>query len=412
MKSISTLLLFTLSLSLSAQTPIEVSMGPGYTSDVFVSLDGGEVATVDATTWHLAFDVRSSFSNAIRINDGHGVELSVYPNTDIEGWDTADSSGWSTWARLNNLIDTWDNGAFNISPAGGLDFSWGYYTGDPLHDVVGDSLYVVGLPDGSAKKLRIDVLDSGNWTFTYANLDGSDETEVNMAMADYTGKNFLYYDLINGAWIDREPASADWDIVFTRYYGPTAFGFGGTSGALANINVPMIKAEGDPGSVNYVDFTWETERIDVMNNEWRFLNSGFMWEITSDLSYFCQDQNGDVYHILFTGFGGTDNGDISYNISLFSAASVAEQGQDLDLLVYPNPTSNQPWNVVWTSDRTQTLQLQLADATGKVISSEQVNTFPGENRIELDAQDLPDGFYFLNLTSDSQRATRTLVVQH
>ena len=51
----------------------------------------------------------------------------------------------------------------------------------------------------------------------YANLDGTDEVSETVVCSDYTDKNFLYYSLHTGEVIDREPAAASWDILFTKY---------------------------------------------------------------------------------------------------------------------------------------------------------------------------------------------------
>ena len=158
----------------TAQTEHVIEQGANYSEDVFFSLEAGVVATQPTGNWDLAFDVSSPFSNAVRINDGNGRALAVVPGVDISGWADVDTAGYSTWPTLYNGLDTWVNGAFNVGTSDDpSDFGWGTYSGPPLHQVIGDSIYVFTLEDGTAYKLRIDLLNMGVWTFTYAALDGA-----------------------------------------------------------------------------------------------------------------------------------------------------------------------------------------------------------------------------------------------
>ncbi|MEO0403973.1 MAG: hypothetical protein AAF193_03805, partial [Bacteroidota bacterium] len=326
----------------SAQTTVEISQGASYADDVYVSMSEGEVSTTDGTNWDLAFEATSAFSIGIRINDGHGTLLKSYPNGDVEDWDNVDTTGYSGWSQLNNRIDLWSNGAFNISQVGGgSDFSWGYYTGDPLHDVVGDSIYIVSTIEGAVKKLRLDLLDGGEWTFTHANLDGSDEVQETFNITEYPNKNFAYYSLDDSAFANREPEGAEWDMVFTRYFTMTAFGPGATAGVFMNRGVEMIQADGvDVNTVLYTDYTWTTheENISVIGNDWKSLNDMFMWEVVADRAYFVKDQEGDIYKVIFLTFEGSQTGNASYTSELITGASVEELFAK-DLVAFPNPIS-------------------------------------------------------------------------
>lgn len=317
-----------------AQTETTLDQGAGYANDVYFSLANGVVASVESGNWDLAFDVTSPFSNAIRVNDGNGRELAVYPNG-ID-WEVVDTTGFSEWNRLYNGLDAWMNGAFNVGTTSDpSDFGWGEYTGPPLHQVVGDSIYIIALPDGSARKLRIDLLNMGEWTFTHAALDGSDEETVVMNMADYEDRRFLYYSFAEG-WIDREPALDSWDFVMARYVGPTTYGMYPTTGILLNADRPASVAEGvAPSEAVLADFPVGDVPYSAIGNGWKTLN-GWSWEIVPDLSYFVQSNEGDIYHLTFTSFEGSATGITTFNAQLVSGMHVEALEQHA-LRAYPNP---------------------------------------------------------------------------
>ncbi|MCH2199797.1 MAG: T9SS type A sorting domain-containing protein [Flavobacteriales bacterium] len=399
------------SISLNAQE-VNISMSTSYVSDVYVSMETGEVSTVDATDWHLAFDVRNPFSVAIRVNDGHGTTIKNYNNGDISAWDALDTTGFISWPALHNLTDSWDNGALNQSYSGDpSDFSWGYYTGDPLHDVVGDSLYIIQAGD-SFKKFRIDKLDAGAWTFTTADLDGSNEVETTFGMGDYADRNFAYFNVVTNELIDREPASGSWDLVFTRYFGMTAFGPGATTGTLANSGVELIRVDGvNPDDAIYTDYTWTTDNIGLVGNDWKNLNMEFVWEIVADRTYFVKNAAGDVYQVTFTSFGGTGTGDIAYNVELISGSSVGEINGVTDMVVYPNPTVSGNLNVRIETTKATQASLEIYNVTGQIAHSTNVNLSAGVQTLNLNNASLNAGTYILKISTVDGENVRPLIIR-
>jgi hypothetical protein len=400
--------------STNAQEEVNISMNEGYSEDVYVSLANGELAVVDALDWHIAFDVRSTFSVAIRINDGQGVQLSGYPNGDILDWDNVDTTGFAAWPKLNNAINSWDNGAFNSTSSGDAsDFSWGYYTGDPLHDVVGDSIYVVVLPEGGARKLKIDILDGGIWSFTHANIDGTDEVSKTVDMASFTERNFVYYNIDSEEFIDREPVVSTWDLVFTKYFANTQFGPGGTAGCLANQNVEIIVASGvDVETVDYSDYSWVVDNVGAIGNDWKFLNDAFQWEVVADQCYFVKTTNGDVFKIIFTSFEGSGTGNISYNVELVSGTGVNEVEKNQSLVIYPNPmSSNSRLSVLLSHLKGGVATIEICNSLGQIVLSEQRTVFPGKNTMQLECPKAGPGMYFISVMTDAVKSSQAIVIQ-
>jgi len=394
------------------QTDVAVSMNTGYTDDVFVSMANGEVSTVSSMDWDLAFDVSSSFSTSIRINDGQGTQLFIWPNGTIDEWNEVDTVGLSAWGSINNELDSWDKGAFNVSNSGSpSDFSWGYYTGDPLHDVVGDSIYLLKTLTDDWKKVKIELLDAGEWTFTLADLDGNNEVQENFAMADYAERNFVYYSVNNEAFLNREPEANSWDLIFTRYYGQTAFGPGGTAGCLANKGIELIQADGvDVSSVEFSDYVWVTEDISVIGNDWKGLNADFMWEIVADKCYFIKTLSGDIYKLIFTSFEGSENGNLSYTTELITGSSIDESMSFDQLTLYPNPAFEK-LNVLLTSKQQDQANVSIKDITGNTLLNDFRNLSQGVNSMELNVQALSSGMYILTVETSSNSSVSRFIVK-
>ena len=57
---------------------------------------------------------------------------------------------------------------------------------------------------------------SGVYTFKYADINGENEYEIEIAKNDFSGKLQAYFNLSSNQILDYEP-EASWDFLFTRY---------------------------------------------------------------------------------------------------------------------------------------------------------------------------------------------------
>jgi hypothetical protein len=240
-------------------------------------------------------------------------------------------------------------------------------------------------------KLRIDNLDNGTWNFTHAELDGSEETSVSINMADYAGKNFVYYSFTEGA-VDREPAAADWDFVFTRYVGPTIYGLFPTTGVLLNRDRAAAVAEAIPvDEATFVPADLQFEDISAIGNAWKELVD-FQWQVVPDLSYFVQAADGGVYQIWFSEFTGSATGVTVMNAQPVSGASV--ESITSTFVAFPNPIAQ------------GTLRLDGAEGMWEVrdITGRCMATFQARQGVAVDGW--PAGTYFARPVDASSGAVR------
>jgi len=404
-------LLFTLLIaalcSLTAQTPGSVTLDAQYAKQSFYSFENGEVANVPATDWDLAFACGFG-ATGIRINDGYGVQAYKYPNGDASEWDNVDTTGISTWTAANNSELSWSTGAFDQT-ADGFNVGWGDY--DVItHVVTGNSIFIVRCMDQTWKKVSIESLAAGDYNFKYADLDGSNETTHALSKSSFAGKNFGYFSLVDEVEIDREPANDSWDITFTKYVAELGPGvYYGVTGVLHNNGVSAAEASGvDVTTADFQDYTFE-ESINVIGYDWKSF-TGMAFEIPSDLTYFVNDVNGNIYQITFTLFEGSSTGHIEFETTMVMASNIADVNAVNSINTFPNPTAGDLTLELNTLNTVNAL-ISVTDFSGRVIFNEQVTVAQGNTTLPLDLTGNTAGIYLLSVVADGAVSTQKIVLQ-
>ena len=260
-----------------------ISMGAGYANDVYYSLENGTIGTASRSGWDIAFST-DPMSSTVMINEGYGVKLYTYPHGDRDAWETMDTTGMSAWPAMYNADTSWLNGAFDRNATGHPDYGWGGYNSQN-HDVIGDSLFVIRLNDGTLKKVFIEkrAAMSNSFAIKYGDLDGAGETkEINCN--SYASRNFIYLSLTRGEILDNEPDSETWDIVFTKYHDESIPYI--VTGVLSNMDVECAEVSNmdtdlaDPATAEF------SSDISVIGSDWKTFDMGSMtYLVEEDLCY-------------------------------------------------------------------------------------------------------------------------------
>jgi len=400
--------------TLGAQTVIDtVSIGSGYANQVWYSLQNDNQGTSPKNNWDLAF-ATGGMGSTILINSVNNVKLWKYPNADTSGWATVDTSGISSWPALYNSDTSWAYGAFSkgINFSNPYDLGWGIY--NPItHHVIGDSLYIIKLSSGVYKKLWIKSLISGTYTFRYANLDGSNDTTVALSKSSFTGKNFGYYSIQNKTSLNREPNSANWDLLFTQYtaFIPSPYT---VAGVLSNIGVKVAKASNvDVNTVQWTNYSFNSE-INTIGYNWKQYTGS--WVIEDSLAYFVKDKTGNIWKVIFTGFGGSANGNYIFSKEKVSAAGVEEitNNKISGLVVYPNPSNSGKVNLIYElTENVNTIQLHIFDVFGREVYRENLNNkISGFYVHNIEVENLESGVYFVTMQADNSISQQKLIIKN
>ncbi|HPF89361.1 MAG: T9SS type A sorting domain-containing protein [Flavobacteriales bacterium] len=406
-----------LPVALLAQS-VTVTTGPGSTIQTYYSLEQGEQSSIPLADWDLAFEI-NAFNSSILVNtaltgEGPGAgRVKVYEtNVTMEDWDLLTVPDLDNWIEIQNSEVYWSAGALthgnDLDDPLGLSVGWGTY--NPVtHTIIGTKIYVIEDTEGGYKKLRINSLASGTYSFTYAGIDGSDQQEATLLKSAFNGKNFGYYSFATGGTVDPEPLATNWDLLFTKYISmvPTAYP---VTGVLQNKEVSAMQVDGVPTS----EAMWNSADLDtainVIGSDWKSYNmSAMQYEYVQDRTYFVQDRSSNIWKLVFTGYGGGTTGDITFNQELVSSVSVDEDAYG-QLAVYPNPVVNGQLNLV-LGEEIRLGRLSILDGAGRLVQSQVVNSAGALNMTPIDLGGLQAGLYVARLEAEGRIRTARIVVE-
>jgi hypothetical protein len=289
-----------------------LSLGAGYTNDIYYRLSDGLVTTVPRSNWDIGFSV-SPREAAILTNGAAGVTLKAYPG--LWTWDSAiDTTGYNNWTNLNNSDTTWTEGAFNMNETGYPNYGWGNYD-IVTHNVTGVSLYIIKTRSGSFRKIWIEEKLSVDqqYIFRYSDLDGTNEKDVTLSLAG-KNNNFVYYSLDTDEEVDREPDNTAWDIVLTKYI-DNSINYPVT-GVLQNIGITaQASTETDPSSKLMPSAGYLTD-ISTIGSDWKIIDMNtYQYSIDGSRVFFVKDRDNNIFRIRFTTFEGSATGNLSFDIT-------------------------------------------------------------------------------------------------
>lgn len=410
MNKIFTALLLFISLNLFSQNQ-SISLLPSYTNQSFYSLENGEVANLNNTDWDLAFST-ATMSSSIRINAGIGTELYSYPLGDTTDWNNFNSSNLSNWLPIYNSDTNWFVGAFDKNSTSMFDMGWGMYS-MITHHVTGDSLYAIKTVGGDWKKLWIQKLANDEYTFKYANLDGTNEINTSVSKFNYSDKNFIYYSLDQNSVLDREPNSIDWDITFTKYITPVQGMPYGVTGVMSNDGVQVAQVDNLPDPNSYTDYSQHlmSTEINTIGYDWKsFDMSTFSYSVEPYRCYFVKDLQDKVWRIIFTSFEGSSTGNIEFNTQeMTSSTSVSELQSDISTFeIYPNPITDNNLTIVFDNSFNET-QLEIFTITGKQVFDKNING-AGFQAKSFSLPNLDKGLYIVSISSRGNSIQKKLLI--
>jgi len=392
-----------------------VSTGAGYTNQVWYSLSNDEQGSSPKNNWDIAFEA-SGFGSTILINSINGIMLWNYPHADTSGWGTVDTTGLSTWAARWNSDTTWAQGAMGkyADPANSFDLDWGIYN-MTTHIITGDSLYIIKLADGNYKKLWIRNLASGTYSFRYANLDGTDLQNATLSKSAYSGKNFGYYSLQTNTALDREPISSAWDLLFTQHtaFIPSAYT---VTGVIANAGVEVAKLAARPNKDTYTDYgsaTFSTA-INTIGYNWKTF-SGSSFVVQDSLLFFVKPVNGDIWKVIFTGFGGSASGKYYFTKEKLytntSAVNDNATAATASLVLYPNPANGQGVTVVYSVPvAAMQATMLITDMTGRLLVAKDLSAGAGLQQYRILPGTIPVGVYVVSIIAAGNTTQQRLII--
>jgi len=402
------------SFAATAQTTDTVTVNPGYTNQTFYSFSTGTVSSVSNLDWDLGFQLRGYLAS-ILINSKNNVRL-YKANKSVADWSTmtaADTTGILSTPtnELFNSDTSWNFGAFNRTnnPADMFDLGWGNYD-FMTHAITGDSVYFIKLSSGVYKKLCIVSLANSIYDFKWADLDGSNETLGAINKTTYAGKSFVYFSLLNNQIIDREPSFYSWDLSFAQYLTTTPITYKVT-GVLLNDSITAVKAYPvDVNNASSVGLTFD-KAINIIGYDWKTFNMATnTFDISDSTVYFVQDHQGTIWKMIFTGFGGSANGNFYFSKGTTTGIGQIENSAIKTFDAAPNPAHSST-RLILSSEKAGDAQMQVISMNGMLMSSEVIQLNNGLQSIDLSLTSLTPGIYQVLITMGNERQITRIVVQ-
>lgn len=406
-----------------AQDFIPLSIGEGYTNQLFYDLDTDESVELKTSDWDLIFTTFGLQDAGIHFNEASATTFNM-PAASIELY-LADTNNFdaltafdTSFTRLFNEEGNWGFGAFNVNPIPGsfFDFGWGNYN-PQTRQVIGDELFVIKLRSGVYKKLQMELLDIDVYKFKWANLDG---TELQTAEVDK--KNFqnglALFSFETGTTLDVDLSGMD--VLYTRYItsvpdtNTTNILDYTVTGFLSMPGTEVARIKGvDPAEVMDNDTLDYSSRLDAIGYDWKSFDFTDGWVFPDDLSYLVKTTAGKTYKLVFIDFEGMTTGVTTISrqeLNLVSTNNINTAFEKFQ--VYPNPV-NTNLNIAFSLKETsQNVQVRLFNQLGQQLWTSVLDGMQGANNHNFQLPEtLPTGQYYLNIQAGKSQLTKKISIQ-
>jgi hypothetical protein len=406
---------------LNAQTLDTVSIGAGYSQQVWYKLETDKETKSSANNWDLAFSTRISRDAAIGLHPNASLFKAVAP---VSAWATLniDTLTLTPDKQQFNADTVWYTGAFNYTGDNLFNYGWGGYN-LVTHNVVGDSIYILKTPSGAWKKIFIEKLAyDTSYFFKYADLNGANEKSFELKKKNFANKHFGYFSFITNNIVDREPLSKDWDLTFLRYIGLTPDGTGKLqnyplTGVLSSDAVTVAKVRRDTANDKIEGLNFQS-KINVIGADWKsFDQANNRWKLLDSTAYFVKMSSGKLFKLVFTGFGGSANGNMIFTREEIKAITSSSLDNPKDgvaaMGIYPNPATDGNITLVYELGKkpAQDVDIQLFNLAGQSVFSKKTTYTEGIQQYTLPALNLNTGVYFARIRWDGKMLMQKVVVR-
>lgn len=403
-----------LTASLTAQTSQTITSGSGYQKQSYVNLSAGTEKQVANTLWDIGFSVFGQQDAGVFVNESEGASMGLsLPEVELydaltDNFDEQPDPSFLEIFRLYNTEKSWNYGGFNEvrDTTNALDYGWGLLN-TQTGEITGNRVYVVKLRNDEYRKIKIESLAGGVYTFKCANLDGSNTVTKTVNKADFAGKTMACFSFATNDFADVEPAGG-FDLVYCRYitqlYEPGSMTYipYAVTGILSSRGGQVAQANNvNPATVQYADFqdSLRTE-LDAIGYDWKMF-SGSAWNLTPNLVYFLKTAESRVWKLRFTSFEGSFTGKTTFQKTDLGIISAVQDAAALgmEVLVYPNPVHDELTVALdkVPANMAKDARLEVLDLNGRLLAARQVTLSQDFQVFRMPAGTWNAGVYSLRL---------------
>jgi hypothetical protein len=162
----------------------------------------------------------------------------------------------------------------------------------------------------------------------------------------------------------------------------------------------------DPITDEALDTLQMSENADIIGYDWKSYDMDLgEYVLADDRCYFVTATNGNIYRLIFTGYGGSATGDIDMSIVLEVESENSIHELTSNFNIYPNPSIGGILNVA--KDFNNSVEMIIYNAAGQIVVSEVLNS----NITSLNTSDLQAGFYSVVLRSNTVFVQKSLIIK-
>ncbi len=413
--------------NLGAQVIDTVSTGPGYTNQVWYNLASGQETRATANNWDIGFsttfNARHPLTTSVLFNQLVG-RLFEVPGSSVANFNTIDTTGLHTWKALFNSDSSWTEGAFNNTVSqGSFDYGWGRYDMVTHSKIEANRVFVIRYNNGSIRKLYLNLFFSDNgFKITSANLDNSDLRTRLIPFAPYNKKNFVYYAIQADTLLNREPDADAWDLQFTRYISVTERYNGALNQQVTGVLHNVYASSSEAKKVNKATFTdFQSSpflsAINTIGFDWKKVDMSappFPWRIMDSTVYFVKTGKGDIWKLVFTGFGGSSNGNYIFTKEKLQTTNIYRHDAAIGTLsLYPNPVSGGRMHILYqTPESNAPVALEVYNTHGQRLLTRNLPASAALVQEMLDVSALANGPYLMVLSTQGKRSTTKFIINN
>lgn len=407
------ILLVNLSFAVGQIVSDTVDMQGGYTNDIYYNLEDGAQYSVSNSNWTVAFSTGSQTASII-INGGKGVQL-WETDVAVADFDLVDTSMISTWTEAFDNDSFWSRSAFEYSATGHPNYGWGNYNSSN-HIIFGNKIFVIKTLNNNFFKVHVVQKELGAITYRYASIDNSMDTVLTYQASDLVDKNYVFLNMDDFTFNDREPAVNDWDLLFTRYYPNDLWGTGErATGVFVHPTIEVAKVANVPtatSSLADASYIYNKSEIGYNWKSFDFMTNTFT--LINDLSYFVRLEGGDVFKLVFNRFDGQSTGIAGFTKEFVgNITSLSDNNTSIsDVVMYPNPSSAETFLIFESAISSTEASIEILDLSGKTLAIYPVSVENGLNKLPIDVSNLAAGMYLIQLNNSTSTVAKPLIVSH
>jgi len=399
-------------------TQVNLTTGAQYANRVFFDLSENNIVSQPATGWDIAFYRNSSMDFGVKVNDATNV-LTYQVSADPAAFDAvtpADKANWGEPLYNPDQTERIQDGAFDkatLLPAGGLNYGWGAYD-IVSHKVLGKVVFVLEYGTTYYKFFISEYF--GGYTFKYAKWNGAswDATQTKTIANGTDDSFFNYFSFDTGEKVaNLEPAKANWDLMFTRYYTFYAnIMMYKLSGVIQSPNVTVAKVQPETQATSSFiapSTTSYSKNITTIGHSWKPTTG-----VNTDVVYYIKEGT-KYYRLYFISNGGATTGNMYFKYKDITAElAVADFGKKGNFGIYPNPTKeDKKINILFDVKEAASKNgnIEVFDFSGKKVYETSIINKSGFSTQEVDLNKLSAGTYLVKITYGGQSETKKLIVK-